>query len=256
MTSAAVALFIGLCAATAAATPLEMNFDGGAQIVDGGAGDLDGLVNGKIDFSGVYGLAGYMVTGTLRESPPFAAGTTISQQLTPPIYSLTLTNFTAEALPTSTLGAPLDMRYNSDPFVGGFLPGTAVDSLAAEVASSTASPIPAGTDALTNFFSIIGDNATSIVIAPATGASVPMSNPFYPGTGTTAYPITGHGVAATPAYVNPTIYGLVQLTLGQVGDQFLMPSSAEIGFTAVPEPASIVLFALGLIALAVTRRRD
>ena len=81
------ALVLGGWLATPAHAQLQISFDNNTSIVDGGAGDLDSVANGKIDFSGVYGIAGYQVQGTLRESPPWAVGPSISQQLSAPVYS-------------------------------------------------------------------------------------------------------------------------------------------------------------------------
>jgi hypothetical protein len=236
---------------------LQISFDGGTSIFDGGAGDLDSVANGKIDFAGIYGLAGYQVSGTLRESPPWAVGPSISQQLSAPIYSLTLTNFMAEAVSTSTLGTTLSLRFNSAPFVGAYPAGTAVDSLVAEVGSSTSSFVLPNTDLITAFQSIIADNSTSAMILPATGGILPLGNPVHPGPGTTPYLVTGHGPTATPAFTNPVIYGFMELQLGQTGDQLIMPSSLEIGFTAVPEPSTVALLgtAMACLAGAAVRRR-
>jgi hypothetical protein len=50
--------------------------------------------------------------------------------------------------------------------------------------------------------------------------------------------------------VNPVIYGLIEFQLGQTGDQLIMPSSLEIGFTAVPEPSTVSLLGAGVVCLA------
>lgn len=253
---AALALVLGCLSATPAWAQMQIMFDGSTTITDGGAGDLDFLTNGKIDFSGIYGNAGYQVSGTLRESPPWAVGPTISQQLAAPIYSLTLTNFVAEALGTSILNTTMALRFNSDPFAGFHPAGTAIDSLVAEVGSATNSPIPAGTDSVITLMSIIADTSGT-QITPPTGAPLPMGNPFHPGPGTTPYPVTGNGPTLTPPFVNPVIYGLVEFELGGVGNQLLMPSSLEIGFSPVPEPSTVSLLVVGVACLggAAYRRR-
>lgn len=247
--AALMALVLAGWLAAPAQAQLQISFDNNTSIIDGGAGDLDSVANGKIDFSGIYGFAGYQVQGTLRESPPWAVGPSISQQLSAPVYSLTLTNFVAEAVSTSTLSTTLAMRFNSAPFIGTYLAGTAVDSLVAEVGSSTTSVVLPNTDLITTFQSIIADNSTSTLILPSTGGILPLGNPLHPGPGTTPYLVTGHGPIGTPAFVNPVIYGYMEFQLGQLGDQLIMPSSLEIGFTAVPEPSSIALAATGLACL-------
>lgn len=254
---ALLALVLGGWLATPAQAQLQISFDNNTSIVDGGAGDLDSVANGKIDFSGVYGIAGYQVQGTLRESPPWAVGPSISQQLSAPVYSLTLTNFMAEAVSTSTLSTTLSIRFNSAQFIGAYLAGTAVDSLVAEVGSSTTSVVLPSTDMITAFQSIIADTSTSTLILPPTGGILPLGNPLHPGPGTTPYLVTGHGPIGTPAMVNPVIYGYMELQLGQLGDQLIMPSSLEIGFTAVPEPSTVSLLGAGVACLggAAFRRR-
>lgn len=236
---------------------MRVIFDSLTVIFDGGAGDTDGVTNGKIDFSGVYGNAGYQVSGRLQETPSWPVGSTVAQQLTSPVYGLTLTNFTAEALGSSQLGSPLAINVQSDAFTGLYGPGTAADSLSAEVGHATSGVVPPNMDTLLYFESIVGDNVNAIVIQPATGAPVPLGNPPHVGAGTTPYPITGHGIQGTPGLVNPVLYGLIGLQLGQVGDQFIMPNSYEIGYSAalVPEPSTWVLAAMGFAALVWFRRR-
>ncbi len=248
-------LVTGLGLPNPAMAQLQIWLDGSTNIVDGGPGDTDLTVNGKIDFSGVYGNAGYMVSGRLQESPTWPVGSTVSQQLTSPVYSLTLTNFVAEAISTSILNTPLALRFQSDPFLGLFGPGLAVDSISAEVGNSLSTPVFPSTDLLISNMSIIGDASVSTVLTPATGAPLPQGNPFHPGPGTTPYLVSGDGPTALPPMINPTIYGLIQLQLGQSGDQFIMPSSYDIGFSAVPEPATAVLFGMGLLGLAACRAR-
>lgn len=232
-------------AAGSAFGQLQINFIGGPTIFDGGVGDLDNLTNGKIDFSGVYGPAGYQVSGTLQQSPNWPSGSSVSQQLNTPVYSITLTNFVAEALTTSTIGWPLAISFQSDPFVGVFGPGVGVDAMIAEVGHASGGLVPQNTDHLIFYDSAVTDGSTYTILAPSTGASLPMGNPFHVGFGTTAYPVAGHGPTPLPPMTNPWIVGLIELTLGQVGDQFILPTSYEIGFSPIPEASSALLAALG-----------
>jgi hypothetical protein len=260
--SALVALTAGLWVATPAiAQPqLTIGFDlGGTVIVDNvSVEDLNPTL-GIVDFDGVYGTAGYDLKGRLCQI--CAPGPTVAGQLMPPIYSLTLTDFTAEAVPASSLMSPLIMRFNSAPFVGAFAPGTAVASLEAEVDSSLDLAIAANTDRINAFESSITDGVTfaTVNITPPTGAALPMGNPLHPvgPTPPTAYAVSGLGPMATPAFNDPIISGRLEIGLGQVGDQLILPGSLEIGFTAVPEPSSVVLCVLGTLGLAVfgCRRR-
>ena len=116
-------------------------------------------------------------------------------------------------------------------FGGNYGAGTAVDTLDAEVGNSASSPVPAGTDVITYYQSAVFDNFSSVTILPATGGVIPLGNPFHPGPGTTPYPVTGHGPVAVPAMTNPTILSSFQIILGAANNQFILPSSAEVGFT-------------------------
>lgn len=239
-----------------AVAQLEIYFDNAQIIQDGGAGDLDGLVNDKIDFAGIYGTSGYSVQGSLRSSPTWPVGPTLNGYSPPITGALTLTNFVAEAVSTSTINTTLGIRIRNQ-YLGSFTSGTALDSVTAEVGNSLLFPVPPGTDLLQVWATDISDIPSGTTpITPATGAARPLGNPFHPGPGTTPYPITGDGPTPIPALTNPVIQGLLVINLGQFNDQFILPNSAEVGFSAnlVPEPAMGGLIGLTFI-LAARRRR-
>jgi hypothetical protein len=195
---------------------------------------------GVIDFAGVYGPANYQVFGRLTDIPG-PTGISASSPL-----SLTLTNFTATAIPISNLGMPMDVSIQSNTIIGSYLPGTATAQVSAEVGSASSSPIPAGTDSIQSLYSILSDTTSQYPIANAFGATIPVPNPAFSGSGTLAYPITGHTNSSIPLVTNPTLSGVITFTLGQLDDQFIMPSSYEIGYqaTPVPEPSTMILLGL------------
>lgn len=237
--------------ASSRAANLFIGFDDGTIIVDGGALDLDGVVNDNIDFAGIYSISGYFVKGSVYQSPPFPVGPTLTGLAT---HSLTLTDFYAEALATSTLGGTLDIRFQAD-FLGAFGAGIAFDLITPFVENSLSLFVPASTDSLNVWQSYIYDNTNSFAITPPAGAPLPSGNPFYPGTGSVAYPVSGNGPIAIPAMTNPTLGAMLQIQLGQIGDRFLLPSSAEVGIHVVPELGSSTLAFLGFLGVMLVRRR-
>lgn len=212
---------------------LLIGFDNGPIITDGSALDIDGIVNDQIIFSGNYGTAGYLVSGTLRQSPTWPVGQSLSGYSPPITGGLTLTNFLAEAVPGSAIGAPLTVRCTGD-FTGIFTAGTAVATLDAEVGNSLFAAVPSSTDVINVYGAAVSDSFSSVTILPATGGVLPLGNPFHAGPGTTPYLVTGLGPVAVPSLTNPTISSFFQIVLGGADNQFILPSSAEVGFTSQP----------------------
>jgi hypothetical protein len=242
--------FVGaIMPAPAPAANLLIDIDG-LMILDNGAGDLDPNID-KIDFAQISANAGYLVQGTLQLSPAWPPGPSVGGMTPPAIGALTLTSFTAQAISTSTLGATLAIRIRGD-VPGSFGTGTAEDWISAEIGSASNTPVAAGTDVLQIWNCAVYDNANYVPIQPLSSGLIPQGNPAHPGPGTTPYVLSGHGPTPTPAFSNPTIDGLMVLSLGQFDDQFILPSSAEIGFNQIPEPgtAGIAGAALALCALA------
>lgn len=223
----------------AAQAQLRVSF-GSLHIFDGGAGDIDPAPN-VIGFNGIYGPANYHIQGTLTQ---VAGPSGISASFP---LSLTLTNFIATAVPTSTVGMPTDISIESNTVFGSFGVGTAADQVSAEVGHFGGLPVAANTDFITSLYTIINDSVSQYPIATATGAPVPVGNPaFGGGFGSTPYPLTGHVNSSIPATFNPKLLGVIGFTLGAIDDQLIMPSSFEIGYqaTPVPEPSTMMLIGL------------
>jgi hypothetical protein len=221
-------------------------------ITDNGAGDLNSTV-GTIDFSGVYGTAAYAVVGRLTDTPG-VSGIALST------YVLRLTNFSAQAVTGSVLGTPMNISIESNTFPAA-IAGTASDNITALVGNASGLSVPANTDMLLTFASVVNDGTmfpypiSTVVSSPA-----PFGNPLFGGgLSTIAYPVSSHTTAVPPT-IFPTLLGAFSLSLGQIDDRFIMPTSYDIGLqiAAVPEPSSLVLLgiaSLGVILVSKNRRR-
>ncbi len=224
---------------------LQISFDGITTIVDGGAGDTDGLVNGNISFTGIYGVAGYGVSGDLYLCPPGTPGSSLTGLLTPLTQSLTLTNLKVDALSTSTLNTYLNIQFE-DIFAGSFTGVTAAQVITPFVGSVTNSPVAALSDELVNYDTFLTDAFSGTSVIP--GGFTPLFNPAHPGPGTTPWTVASAGPTPIPNLTNPTMTTRLSLRLGAFDDRFQLLSSAEAGFyAATPEPSSWLLSVMGTL---------
>jgi hypothetical protein len=98
------------------------------------------------------------------------------------------------------------------------------------------------------------DGPNSTVIPGGTSKSTSIPNPAGLGN---PYPLYGHGASVMSilpgALIQPTLTGDLTFSLGGPRNQFILTSSAEVGF--VPEPSTAVLLGAGCGALAILRRK-
>jgi hypothetical protein len=204
-------------------------------ITDNGPGDNNSL-SGIIDFN--QSFADYKVFGTLDT----VAGPTVTSLIGSPSASLRLTNFTAEAINVPSKNFKIQM---SDQLTGIYTGIQGADALDAYVAHSSGSAIPANTDQLIDWQGYV----SGLAFTPAFGTL--GGNPLLPASSSPVqYPAFGHG--PTPFFmvlVNPVLGANLEFYLGAVGNQLLLPTSANLGFTVVPEPATLGMGMLGAAAV-------
>ncbi len=242
-----LSLLAAICAAivpvsTASAVVIDFN-NGALVITDNGIGDTN-LAFDVIDFNTTVG--GYLLQGTVDTG----AGTNLTNLIGVPNGSVRLTNFIGEA--TANGLGQLDIQF-SHTVLGTYAGVIAADSLDAYVSHATAAPVPAGNDLINIWQGFVN----GIVITPTVPGPPPYLNPNLPASSPPLpYPVVTQGpMALTPLITNPAFGAYFSFDLGSAGDQLLLFSSAEVGFSAVPEPGTVVLFGLALAGLPILRRR-
>jgi hypothetical protein len=260
-------LLLALVAAVvpASAWAVSIQFDNSLVIADGSLWDLDSTVNNIVVFDSTVTFPGALASGyDVKGTVDLVAGSTLSNILAPAVHAIRLTNFVADR-PLAALGGNLDIEFFHAFTAGPYPVITAADTIQAEVSNgngaavyannASGNPVPAGTDVITNWQGFV----SGVIITNPTGGPLPLNNPNFPGgAGTLPYTTFGHGPAIIPGpFLNPVVGGFLSFSLGNVRDQLILPSSAEVGLNPVPEPSSVVLFSLGAgaVALAYGRRR-
>jgi len=232
-----------LIATTSPAHALVIEFNGGATTIsDNGIGDLNPAA-GILDFNTTVGL--YKVQGTVDLS----AGPNVISLIGTPTASVRLTNFTAEALGSSL--PALGIKFY-DTVAGTYPSLVGADSIDAYAAHATGAPIPPGNDLLLDWQGYID----GWPVFPYSPSGPPYPSPFVPPL-SSPVPYTvvtqGSSTFAGP-FTNPVISAYLTIQLGSLGDQFILQSSAEIGFVPVPEVDTFVMAGLGGILLFSIRR--
>ncbi len=265
------------------ALAITVIIDGGVAIVDGGAMDLDGVVNGVVSFdstaAGPAGFAtasGYQVRGSALIGLAGGAGAALRTLLPPggPIFGVTLTNLEVDAVAGAILGAPLAIQFGHTFFPGApaggalIVAGDLLDDAFGDNGTGaptfgfnplTAVPLVLGVDSITLWQGEVNGAAIpgpfpGVAIAGCGGPFLPPGPPVpnCPGLGV-GYP-DGFGHLA-PAFIGPGPFDLdgnLTLTLGGPRDQFRLNESAVVGITlegqsmSIPETSS----PLGLLALS------
>jgi hypothetical protein len=221
-----------------------IDFNSGSLVInDNGAGD-NNLAVGVIDFNTV--VSGYQLQGTVD----LGSGPNLSQLISVPSGSVRLTNFTAEAT-AANLGQ-LDIQF-SHSLVGSYNNVFAADALDPYAANSFGNAIPAGNDSITNWQGFV----SGALITGVSPGPPPYFNPAVPASSAPLpYTAVTHGPMLIPgSLVNPVFGAFFSFDLASAGDQLILYSSAEVGFSPVPEPSTWVLCAIGLVALPLVRRR-
>lgn len=227
---------------SASALMIDFNF-GSLVINDNGIGDLNPVV-GILDFNVIVG--NYSLAGSLD----LLAGPNQVSLIGTPNANLRLTNFTAEAL---VIGAgPTDIQF-FHVFPGTFNGITAADSLDAYVGHATGAVVPIAQDEILQWQGFVSGQITT---GPNPGPP-PYLNPLLPASSVPlAYPLVTHGPTPIAGpLTNPVVGAYFSFDLRGAGDQLILYSSAEVGFTAVPEINSLSLAGIAGIALVLTRVR-
>ncbi len=235
------ACFCFLPGQVARAVTIDFN-NGALMIVDNGIGDLNPAVD-IVDFSTI--VSGYSLQGTID----LGSGTNLTNLIGVPNGSVRLTNFVAEA--TAPNLGQLDIQFFHT-VIGTYLGVIAADALDAFAAHATGAPVVAGNDSITNWQGFVSGQ----IITGVSPGPPPYPNPFVPAASPPVpYPVVTHGpMPITGALVDPVFGAYLSFDLRSTGDQLILLSSGEVGFSAIPEPGSWVLGALGVAGLAIVCR--
>lgn len=241
-----LALLASLAGVSPASAQMGIDFNAGSLFIsDNGVGDSN-LAVGVIDFNTIVG--NYSLIGTVDTG----VGPNQVNLLGSPNANVRLTNFTAEAL-TNAAGQFRLEFWNT--FAGTYTGVVGADSIDAYVGHASGLPVPLANDSILDW---VGYVSGQIITLPWPGPP-PYTNPFLPASSPPLpYTVFGHGPAPVPpgTFVNPPVGGILTFDLRSQGDQLILYSSAEVGFTTVPEVHSSLLIAMasGLLGLGLCRR--
>jgi hypothetical protein len=251
------ALLLGLAPPALA---VNVNVDG-QVIADGSFWDMDPTPN-AVSFDSNDPLQGFTTTSGIdaKGDVVLAGPGGALASILPTGPRLVLTNFVADWW-SNTLGpGPHNFQIVFDHTFATMIPGvvTAADAVAAFQNDGSGLAIYIGGGAPVSFaedhIQAWQGYVNTIAIPGPFGPVPPIPNP--PGLGN-AYPVYGHGASVLNilpgALIQPTLVGDLTFSLGGPRNQFILNSSAEVGF--VPEPATALLFGAGLAGLGALRRR-
>jgi len=216
---------------------------GGVPITDlvGDPRDTDGAGNDTITFNSTlagaagFALPGYTVSGKVKLGGAGGVGAGKGS-------IITLTDFTATRIAAAGQVAPLVIAF-SHTFPQPPKPAFAFDQIAGTATHTGA--VNVQWQGNVNGVAIVKPVGPTVKNfgAPAGGANVDAVN-------------GGHGLMNIPPPPGPpwTLRGDLTLSLGAVGDVFVMPNSAEVGVFAVPESSSACMVLAGLVAVGLAHR--
>jgi hypothetical protein len=254
VSSAVLACLVGATVANAVSVTVD-----GQVIPDQSFWDLDPTVD-AISFDSNDAFQGFATTSGIdaRGDVLLAGGGALASIVAGP--TLVLTNFVADWYQPLGPGPHtfnISFSHTFATMVQGVL--TAADIVQAVQDDGTSlaiyapggSPVAFGEDQILFWQGYVN----SIAIPGPFGPIPPIPNPAGLGN---AYPSYGHGPSVMNilpgALIQPTLQGDLTFSLGGPRNQFILPNSAEVGFSPIPEPATALLVGLGCAALAGRRR--
>ena len=237
-----LSLLVLLSAAPVSA--IDISFNNILTINDNGAGDLNAAAN-ILQFNTF--MAGYQMSGTID----LLTGAGQSALIGSPTANVRMTNFVATAVGTPP--NPMFLKFQHQ-FTGSFPTLVAGDSLDARASHATGAPVAGGVDNILDWQGYVdGDSIFPLApgVPPFPNPALPASSPPLP------YTVVTHGASMMPnSYTNPTIGAYLTFQLGANGNQMQLPSSAEVGFVAVPEPSTFALAGIGAVGVFAMYRRN